>query len=208
MTWNLDAAVGQLTRETKHRVVDPVTGEARWVTAQPLLVQLVVAIANSGASTTFKGSGGNPIPISAQALDVYQEIEAETARHWWALHHLHHGQGRSTLAGRLRAWAMAVRVDAELLAEAEGIIVGWVTTIAALLQPVRRREILGACPECEVAKVVRQDDDGETVKAPALVLMYDGDGRPLAATCQSCGVVWERHEIVDLAERIGTWQHK
>lgn len=210
MTWNLDAAVGQLTRPTKHRVVDPITGEGRWVTAQPLLVQLVLAIANSEASTTFKGSGGTPLPISTQALDIYQDIEAETARHWWALHHLHHGHGRSTLAGRLRAWASVVQADADLLAETERLVLGWVKAITGLLQPLRRREIMGACPECGMRYVLREDD-GDTIKAPALVLVYDADGKPLAATCQDCGFTWEGHAIMDLAAAINgepSWQRK
>lgn len=201
MSWNLDAAVGQLTRPTKHRVVDPITGESRWVTAQPLLVQLVLAIANSGASTTFKGSGGTPLPISTQALDIYQEIEKTIAERWWALHRLHHGHGRSTLAGRLRAWASVVQVDDELLADAERLAVGWVKAITGLLQPLRRREIIGACPACTVRYVLREDD-GDTIKAPALVLVYDADNNPLAATCQNCGAIWEGHAIMDLARAI------
>lgn len=211
MSWNLDAAVGQLTRPTKHRVIDPQTGEARWVTAQPLLIQLVLAIANSGAGTAFKSSGGTPMPISAGALDIYQEIEKTTAERWWAVHHLHHGHGRSTLAGRLRAWAAVAQADAELMAEAERLAVGWVKQITSLLQPLRRREIIGACPECDVRQVVRQDDEGETIKAPALVLIYSNDDKPLAATCQECGTTWEGHDIMVLAATINgepSWQRR
>lgn len=210
MTWTLDAAVGQLTRPTKHRVIDPVTGEARWVTAQPLLVQLVLAIANSGAATAHKASNGTPMPISAGALDIYQDIEKTTAERWWAVHHLHHGHGRSTLAGRLRAWASVVQADEELATEAERLAVGWVKAITGLLQPLRRREIIGQCPGCGTRYILR-DDDGETIKAPALVLMYSIDDKPLAATCQECGATWEGHAIMDLAAVINgepSWQRK
>lgn len=203
MSWNLDAAVGELTRPTRHRIVDPATGRAQWVIADPLLVQLVQAIANSGGSTAFKSSGGVSLPISAGALDLYQEIEKTTAEQWWACHLLHHGQGRGTLAGRLRAWSMAARANQDALREAEEIICGWVRSITGLLQPQRTREIIGACPGCKQARYRSRNEDGEVVNAPVLALVYDSDGRPDRVVCHWCKQEWQGHDIYVLARIIG-----
>jgi hypothetical protein len=199
----LDMAVGLLTRPSKHRVIDPVSGESGWVTADPLLVQLFLAVKNTTAGTAFKSSSVHaPLPFSSEALDLFTKIENVTAEHWWAVHRLHFGEGRGTLGGRIKAWAAAVRVDPALTREAEQIMSGWVRDIQAMLNPVRRAQIIGACPACNEERIARPDADGGTVMEPALSLAYDEEGFPDVASCRNCGEEWSGSGLSLLADAL------
>lgn len=188
----LNIAVGLLTRVSTHRVTDPATGEPTWVTADPLLVQLVMAIKNSTAGTVFKsGAVHPPLPLSSDALDLLARIDEEATEHWWGVHRLHFGEGRGTLGGRIRAWAMAVQSDPALTTEAERIMSGWVRDIRALLEPQRKITIVGKCPECGTDRVLRQDGDGGTVMDHTLFVRFDADGNPQTAACLSCKTEWD-----------------
>lgn len=200
-TLKLDIAVSQLTRESKHRLVDA-EGNVRWVTADPLLVQLRIAIGHSTAPADFKASAGTPLPLAVGAYDLLARIAEVTAEHWWQLHKLHHGQGRTSLAGQMRAWAMAARHDPDTLAEAERIICGWVEDIQGMFEPARRWEIKGACPVCTQRKVTVRTDDEGTVYAPALAVIYDKLGRLDGAQCSACGATWDSGTVVVLAREI------
>lgn len=197
----LDQAVGLLTRESKHLLKDA-DGNNRWVTADPLLVQLRMAVTNSTAATAFKSSGGTPIPMSAAAFDLLTEISEVTLEKWWELHDRHHGQGIGTLAGQLRAWAMAAQARAVDLATAEKIICGWVEQIQGLLVPGRRREIKGQCPACLQHKVVVRIDDEGIVRAPALSILYDREDSIIGAQCAACGSQWSGNPLMELAREI------
>ncbi len=197
-TLNLDIAVGLLTRESKHRLVDE-DGGTHWVTALPLLVQLQMAIGNSAMQPTFKASSGTPIPIAAEAFDLRARIIETTAEHWWRLHAIHKGQGRESVAGRLRAWAMAARHAEETLAVAEKIICGWRDNIEGLFNPTRRWEIQGACPECTISRVVDREEDGHIFTKPALSVVYDIDGSLAAGVCAECGAEWRGKNLRKLA---------
>lgn len=200
----LDMAVGLLTRPSKHRVIDPVTGAAGWVTAEPLLIQLFIAVKNTTAGTAFKSSKVHPpLPFSGEALDLLAKIENVTAERWWAVHRLHFGEGRGTLGGRIRAWATSVRTDPDLTREAEKIMSGWVRDIEALLNPVRRAQIIGTCPACgEARSVSRTDDDGGTIVEPVLSLAYDAEGFPDVASCRECGEEWSGPGLSLLADAL------
>jgi len=201
-TLKLDIAVGLLTRPSKHRLTDD-TGQHRWVTADPLLVQLAVAVGNSSAAAKFKASAGSPLPISADAHDLLERIMIEAAEHWWHTHALHKGEGRGTLGGQIRAWAMVARTSEQLLADAERIICGWAAEIQQLFEPVRRWEIRGSCPKCKTSRVLdRQDEDGHRIMKPALCVYYDAYGELDGATCASCGEVWERGIAVETLARM------
>lgn len=198
----LDMAVGLLTRPSKHRLVDPETREGRWVVADPLLLQLVMAISNSGGSVSFKSSAGTPLPLSAQALDLFRDIEETTIEQWWRVHHLHFGQGQRTLVARLRTWAAVVRADEALMLEAVVLIEGWVRDITALLQPLRRWEIRGECPACKESRIEKVQE-GETVSSPVLSLVYTAEGLPDAVVCAGCGMRWEGEaDIARLAYKL------
>jgi hypothetical protein len=201
-TLKLDIAVGLLTRRSKHRVLGP-DGEFHWIESEPLLLQLQMAIGNSSAAPTFKASGGNPIPISADALDLMTQIRDTVEDHWWWTHSLHKGAGEGTIAGRLRAWAMAARADRTLYPEAEKTICAWVTQIERLFNPQRRWEIRGTCPECNVQKVGSSiDEDGHVVMKHALAVVYDDDHNLAGAECAGCNHKWAPDEVKMLAREI------
>lgn len=199
----LNMAVGLLTRPSKHRLVDPDTGASRWVTADPLLTQLEIAVGNSSAAASFKASSGTPLPISADAFDLLRKITAVTWDHWWNLYGQHFGQGRDSLAGRIRAWGMAAQSDPALTSASERILTGWVESIQGLFEPVRRREIQGSCPKCEATRMVDHvDEDGGTVTKPVLALVYTRDGQPGAAVCGNCKTQWQGQDIWHLARHV------
>ena len=193
----LDAAVGLLTRDSKHRVALPEGGH-RWVTAAPLLVQLRMAVANSSAAATFASSSGNPLPLSAGALDLLEEINASVNDHWWRTYRLHNGLGRGKVATELRAWAAVCRVDDGLARTCQLLCEGWCASITGLLQPARHWEIEGACPACKAARVATVNEDGETVRARALVITFAATGANWGE-CRGCG---ERFDSEDLARAL------
>jgi hypothetical protein len=180
----LDTAVGLLTRESKHRARDA-EGEERFVTVAPLLLQLREEIA-----CTAGGSGGGDtrvtaaIPLAASALDLLEHIKATVHELWWQTHDLHHGHGRGTLAGELRAWAAVVRCT-ERVDEAERLCSGWVAAITGLLQPMRRWEILAACPVCLATRAVLSMDLDSAVHGAALCIEFAREGT--RGVCRACG---------------------
>ena len=191
----LQIAVGLLTRNTMHKVTDPVTGADTYVTWAPLLSQLAAAVKNTSAGAAFKsGNVHAPLPLSADALDLLTHIDEVATEHWWMVHRLHFGEGRGTLPGRIRAWAMAAQADPSMARDAEHILSGWVDQIRALLEPTRRVHIRAQCPRCK-AERARRDVDGETVMDYALYIRYSVDGEPLEAGCGACGVTWEWREL-------------
>lgn len=178
----LAAAVNLLTRDSKHRMADG-DGKLRFVTVSPLLVQLRLAITNSTASGSFGNGGGAGIPLAAGALDMYDEIRQVVRDQWWATHHLHHGHGRGKLALELRAWA-SVATEPEDLAECLRYCTGWVAGINGLLQPVRRWEVKGACPDCKQSRVIVSTEDGTTWGPALSIVLTESDSW---AECLHCG---------------------
>lgn len=199
----LDAAVGLLTRPSKHRV-ESAPGEFVWITADPLLLTLSLEIGNSSAAPKFKSSASNPIPIAADAYDLLSRITEEVAEHWWKTHNMHKGQGRTTLAGQLRAWTMVARSNPETCKEATRIVAGYVVAIRALLQPVRRWEIKGRCPSCGFDRVVDRIEEGEVFMRPALAVIYTPDGELSGAVCAGCSTAWASDQIKVLARIIAS----
>jgi hypothetical protein len=200
----LDTAVGLLTRESKHRLVDS-DGSYRWVTADPLLLQLRIAVrTNSAAPPAFKASAGVPLPLNAVAHDLLQEIAETVLEHWWRTYRLHHGKHPGSLANQIRAWAMAARAEPALLSEAEHIMSGWVRQIQGLFDPVRRWEVKGRCPECDKSKrLLRLDDEG-SVYAPVLSVTFDKNGELQCGECLECGATWRGSDLVDLARQVAS----
>lgn len=198
-TQQLNMAVGLLTRPSKHRVVTE-DGSAVWVTSDPLLLQLALALKSSSVGAAFKSSAGTPLPMNADAFDLMEEIDSVTWEHWWQTHGLHHGHGKETITARLRTWASVSRGHPTLLDEAETIISSWVQRIEGLFLPRRTREVHAHCPYCYARKVATVDDEGHTVKRPALTLIYDREGREIdSAVCGACKHTWDRGDVASLA---------
>lgn len=191
----LAAAVNLLTRDSKHRIADG-DGKLQFVTVSPLLVQLRLAIANSTAAGSFGNGGGAVIPLAAAALDLYSEIRETVREQWWLTHELHHGHGKGKLVPELRAWASVAAGQEDLLTDCYRYCASWVSGINGLLQPVRRWEVRGACPECQVDRVLISQDEG-TVWGPALSIVITES--ETWAECLHCG---ERYVPEHLARRL------
>jgi hypothetical protein len=203
-TQELDQAVGLLTRPSKHRI-ETEDGSAVWVTSDPLLLQLALGIKSSSMGAAFKSSSGNPLPLDAGAYDLMEEIDTITWECWWKTHGLHHGHGKETLVSRLRTWAAVVRAHPLLLDEAAKITTRWVAAIEATFLPRRTREVHAHCPFCLVSKVATVDDEGNTVRRPALTLIYDREGREIdGAVCAACNHNWGRGEVASLARFVAS----
>lgn len=203
-TQELDQLVGLLTRPSKHRIVTE-DGSAVWVTSDPLLLQLALGIKSSSMGAAFKSSAGTPLPMDAGAYDLMEEIDTTTWENWWKTHALHHGHGKETLVARLRTWAAVSRSHEQLLEEAVKLTSGWVAAIEGIFLPRRTREVHAHCPICLVSKVATVDDEGNTVRRPALTLIYDREGREIdGAVCAACNHNWDRDEVTSLARFVAS----
>lgn len=218
-TFKLDIAVGLLTRESKHRLVDD-EGRVRWVTADPLIYQLQQAIGNTSANGLFKSSSGNPLPLAAQAHIIMEEIRETTIDFWWRLpqmvraasvprlHHAGRERDRSAQVRlRLRYWATAARASEADYAEAVHWVTKWVDDIESMFHPVRVREIRGACPECGFARVLDREDEGERFMKTALALVYAEDGSLVGIDCAACRAHWGSDEVLQVARQITRKEH-
>jgi hypothetical protein len=176
-------AVTQLTRP-HHRYVRDEEGGGRVVPAAPLLVQLRMEITSASGGTGGGASSTTAaIPLAAAALDLFTEIAETVHEEWWLAHRYHHGHGRGKLVTELRWWTAVARRDPESLARAATLCAGWAAAITNLLQPVRRWEIVGACPTCGAERVVVSMEDG-LISAPALCLEFDQCGA--TGLCRVC----------------------
>lgn len=191
----LEAAIGMLTRTTKH-MARGVGGSWRFIDVPPLLLQLRLEITNTMAMAAFKGSGGPTIPIGAAAFDLLQQIEEEVSENFWNTYALHHGHGRGTLVGELLAWAMAARQDPDSLAIATRAVTGYVQQIESLIRPMRHSRT-GKCPDCEHEWMQVVSDLGTTWQ-PVLVVTYDDDEELIGVSCLWCGKVWTFEELEEL----------
>ena len=175
-----------------------------FITAAPLLVQLRLAVTNSTAAATFTASTTAGIPIAAAALDLMQEISNTVNDHWWATYKGHHGHGRGKVATELRWWAIVARKDPALARTCQLLCEGWCVEINGLLQPVRRWELKGACPECKAARVRDINEDGDHVSGPALALVFTADGKNWGE-CKGCGTKFDTNDLADhLARSLGS----
>lgn len=181
----LDEAVNALTRETYSYVRDR-DGEGKFVVQAPLLMQLRVEITNStGGAGGGSSSATAAIPLAAAALDLLEDIKAEVHDRWWQTHSLHHGYGRGRLVSELRTWAAAARADDAELKLAHKLCTGWVASIRGLLLPVRRWEIIGACPLCKATRCALSEDLGSPIYGTALVIEFVEGGAE--GKCRACG---------------------
>jgi hypothetical protein len=195
MKRTLDEAVDLLTREGRSWLRDGKRGRRLVITA-PLLVQLRMEITSSSGGSGGPSSTTAAIPLAAAALDLLEEIKGTVHEEWWLAHGHHHGHGRGTLVGELRAWASVAHLAADGGSRASGLCNGWADAIEALLQPVRRWEIVGACPKCRATRTVASLDVGETVYAPALCLEFLADGT--RGYCRACGESFEPEVLAAL----------
>jgi hypothetical protein len=168
----------------------------RLVVTAPLLVQLRMEITSSTSGGGGPSSTTAAIPLAAAALDLLEEIKGTVHDEWWLSHRLHKGHGHGTLVGELRAWASVAHLGDDGGTAAAALCNGWCDAIEALLQPVRRWEIVGACPRCKAVRTVASLDVGETVYAPALCLEFLPDGT--RGFCRACGESFDPQVLAGL----------
>jgi hypothetical protein len=184
-TLALDTALGLLTRPSLHRQ-DVGDGGFRWITEDPLLLQLTVEIANSSAAPTFKASSGTPLPIAAAAFDLLSTIVEETTEAYWRTYPKHRVMAYGTLAKMMSAWCIAARLDPDELRRATAALGGYVSAIRGMLNPVRRWDIRGTCPRCKNRFVRVIDEDGHTIRRNTISILWEG-GLPTSMECEGCG---------------------
>lgn len=192
----LDIAVGLLTRRSHHLVKDPHTGKSHVVLAEPLLVQLRMASANSTAAPVEgAGSSAPTLPLSASAHDLMVQIEGEAEYHYF----VHGGVRRDLqLADHIRALVVAAQLNQETLGVVEKLVCGWVAAIQGFFNPQRRRPLRGAvCPnkKCGAARVLDREEEGEHFYKPALVQVCDDEGLFDRLECGVCGSSWSGLEL-------------
>lgn len=185
-TLALDSALALLTRPCLHRQLVDGGPEYRWITEDPLLLQLTVEVANSSASPTFKASSGNPLPIAAAAFDLLSEIVEEVTENYWRTYPKHRVVAYGALAKMMSAWCIAARLEERELRLATTYLEGYVRTIRGLLNPVRRWDIKGTCPKCKQRFVRILGDDGHTIRRNTISIIWE-NGSPTAMECEACG---------------------
>lgn len=148
-----------------------------------LLEQLFAAIENS--NNTGAGGDSRPAshrsPVGLAALALVADIQARS------------GQPAETeLVNHLRVWAAGDRTDDDAT-NAEH----WVEQARAVLNPSRRRTLVGRCLNCGRGYVHLPDDAGEIVRRPALEVDTDASCR-----CLGCGYRWPPERAHLLAEAL------
>ncbi|MBF6062827.1 hypothetical protein IU500_13400 [Nocardia terpenica] len=147
------------------------------------------------------GDGGTLRPRSLppawiDALDWLTDIDTTVAA--W---HPDAGpdNGQPDTVRRLNHLAAAVwsAADHEQLHDWIATLQRWTSTGHALLEPVRRWELVAACPACGVRTVHRPDTSGELVRQAALQITADG------CICLSCRTTWAPTHYRILAAALG-----
>lgn len=166
-----------------------------WATEDPLLVQLQEAVSSSLRSGS--GSGGAPWTRNVLDSDALHQAAIITATigDWCRI--------AGAVVTRdpvqdLRAWYAKRLSTRDPEAFYLGVLLKWVTTIRALVNPPKTLEILGACPVCKA--VTYTNGSGETVRNP-LAMTYRPDTanmhKAARASCRACDTVWQGTEAME-----------
>lgn len=192
MTTDTLDLVHQLTRDHKTTIEND-DGTKTYADIPSHLDQLQEAI--HGSAIGGGGSSGkNRAPISAKALDLWQEI-AETTLQYWP------GYGRPHLAKtplptRIQQWA-SVAINSNDTQDEKTLNMyanRWIREIQALFEP--SIELSSPCPECGEQYIWRYDGV-ENIKKRCL--QYNQHG----AWCNNCGQTWNgKASMVNLARII------
>ena len=151
-----------------------------------LLEQLNEAVGEKRAGAG--AAGGSPLPISAAAVSLRQDIERELRQH----QHERVGNSVGTTVGILHAWAT---LDGEWGDYLEHVTRDWCDQITALITPVKPpRRLHRPCPSCGVLY------GGDSMKPGLQVHCWAEDETMLppgewTADCQHCGAAWGAEQI-------------
>ncbi|MBD1541037.1 hypothetical protein G9E11_01950 [Arthrobacter sp. IA7] len=193
----LNATVHRLTRDHRTTHVDPDTGIKSYPTELSLFEQLRQEIA-SGRRPSTGGSSGSRSPIAIPAFGLWAEIRETLA----TMHIAITGRDEPKLSAesKLQKWAAWTQSDVggESAQKCLHSATAWASAIEQLLNPVRRTEIVGACPvEACGASHAWTWEDGEYVRNTAIT------ATGAEARCGACGTTWAGAELHSLALNLG-----
>jgi hypothetical protein len=158
------------------------------VNRDPLLMQLRKAIASSTSAPAnpVSGSGAKMGGLNLAAFALYETIDGRIRAAWGEMR----GEPSKALSEAiLRKWYLRVRnlhesnqMPESFILEWTRITRGWVRQIESMFNPEVVKELVGACPECETARVTNREGEEQS----ALYLHYSTDNSP-EAVCRMCG---------------------
>lgn len=132
-------------------------------------------------------------PIAVGIWNLLHEIGGSASDHYVKASRK---QSLGSTEANIRGWAQAVQQFPVEVDRCLAVTDKWIEQIGALLNPVRRWELVGACPSCGERFVVRESEDGKA-KSSALTVSK------LGAQCGACEALWLPTQFQQLAETLG-----
>ena len=151
------------------------------------------------AARTGAGASSRPRslpPAWVEGLDWITTIDT-TVTTWWPDPGPDNGEPETVRRLNLLAAHTWAPEDHEAIAWCVDDLEHWAMAGKALLEPVRRWELVAACPACGQATVHRPDPGGEIVRQAALQITAAG------CVCQSCRTEWAPIHYRLLAAALG-----
>ncbi|MGW4364561.1 DUF7341 domain-containing protein [Nocardia takedensis] len=147
------------------------------------------------------GEGGTLRPRSlppawVEGLDWITTVDSAVAQ-WWPDPGPDNGEPETVRRLNLLAAYTWAPEDAEAIAWCVDDLEHWAMAGKALMEPVRRWELVAPCPACGESTVHRPDPSGEIVRQAALQITAAG------CVCQSCHAEWAPTHYRLLAAALG-----
>lgn len=217
-----------LTLTQPHPVMweDPETGAMETREEQGLITQLHDAVFGGMESTGGMSGFKAKLPISAGALDLYEQIDQEIAETWgWLFPDQIPGVVKLE---RLLSQVAAVATPDDQVTITEAtqridhpgtryehwwvertpktftvakLFQRWVQQIRDFFDPPRTAEIQAPCLQCD-EEWAWKNVSGENVKYRVLVFIRNENGDSIEARCLSCGASWRRDQFQFLLEAL------
>lgn len=190
----LNNTVHRLTREHRSTHIDSDTGAKTFPTEMALFTQLRQEITSGRRDTAGAGGSGSRSPIAIPAFSLWAEIRETLA----TMHIAITGKDEPKVSpeSKLQKWATWTQSDnsGEATKQCLENATKWLLAIQQLLNPVRRTEIVGRCPqtECGATHAWTWVED-EYVRNTAIT------ATGAEATCGACGTTWLGTELHALA---------
>ncbi len=204
---DLNTAVDALIQRTRIKVYREDTQKHIWQTIPSLWEQLEMSAMWRGGGSSGAGTFGSRPTISTGVVSLI--IDVSTAASEGAQEHA--GKAHRSVPGNLRAIAAKLMVgkDLDQLDWWQTSLQRWARDARAELKldPVRPRFARGIhCPDCG-ADTATTEQDGETVRTPAIAITWTGpdddehhpdtDWKVRAVECRVCAATWWRGPDLD-----------
>jgi len=204
---DLHTAVDALIQRTRIKVYREDTQRHIWQTIPSLWEQLETsAMWHSGGGSGAGAFGSRPT-ISTGVVSLIMDISSAASEGAQE----HAGEAKRSVPGNLRAIAAKLMAgnDLDQLDWWQTALTKWIRDARAELKldPVRPRFARGiTCPDCG-ADTATTDQDGETVRTPAIAITWTGpdddehhpdtDWKVRAVECRVCSATWWRGPDLD-----------